>query len=131
MAAIGAVFLTYLRPGDALVHYTPLYGGTETLIGKVLPGWGIQPVPFTDGTAEEPLRRALDEGARRGPMKMVYLETPNPTNAMIDLVLAWATVDAWARGSAQTPLVVCDNTMLGPVFQMPLAHGVDMCVYSL
>ena len=36
MAAIGAVMLTYLRPGDALVHYTPLYGGTETLIGKVL-----------------------------------------------------------------------------------------------
>ena len=132
MAAIGAVMLTYLRPGDALVHYTPLYGGTETLIGKVLPGWGIHPVPFTDGTAEEPLRRALEEAARHGPVKMVYLETPaNPTNAMIDLALARATVDAWARDSGQTPLVVCDNTMLGPVFQTPLAHGVDICVYSL
>jgi methionine-gamma-lyase len=63
---------------------------------------------------------------------MVYLETPaNPTNAMIDLALARATVDAWAPGSGQTPLVVCDNTMLGPVFQTPLAHGVDICVYSL
>ena len=99
MAAIGAVMLTYLRPGDALVHYTPLYGGTETLIGKVLPGWGIRPVPFTDGTTEEPLRIALEEAARQGPVKMVYLETPaNPTNAMIDLALARATVDAWARG---------------------------------
>src|SRR6186997_2047033 len=29
MAAISAVMLSYLRPGDALVHYTPLYGGTE------------------------------------------------------------------------------------------------------
>jgi len=132
MAGIGAVMLTYLRPGDALVHYTPLYGGTETLIGKVLPGWGIHPVAFTDGTAEEPLRRALEEAARLGPVKMVYLETPaNPTNAMIDLALARATVDAWARDSGQTPLVVCDNTMLGPVFQTPLAHGVDICVYSL
>ena len=132
MAAISAVMLTYLRPGDALVHYTPLYGGTETLIGKVLPGWDIRPVPFTDGTAEEPLRRALDEAAQRGPVKMVYLETPaNPTNAMIDLALARATIDAWARGSGQKPLVVCDNTMLGPVFQTPLAHGVDICVYSL
>ena len=52
MAAIRAVMLTYLRPGDALVHYTPLYGGTETLIGKVLPGWGIRPVPFTDGVTK-------------------------------------------------------------------------------
>ena len=132
MAAIGAVMLTYLRPGDALVHYTPLYGGTETLIGKVLPGWGIRPVPFTDGATEAPLRAALEEAARQGPVKMVYLETPaNPTNAMIDLALVRATVDAWARGSGQTPLVVCDNTMLGPVFQTPLAHGVDICVYSL
>ena len=63
---------------------------------------------------------------------MVYLETPaNPTNAMIDLALVRATVDAWAKTSGQTPLVVCDNTMLGPVFQTPLAHGVDICVYSL
>jgi cystathionine beta-lyase/cystathionine gamma-synthase len=132
MAAIGAVMLTYLRPGDALVHYTPLYGGTETLIGKVLSGWGIHPVAFTDGTVEEPLRRALEEAARLGPVKMVYLETPaNPTNAMIDLALTRATVDAWARNSGQTPLVVCDNTMLGPVFQTPLAQGVDICVYSL
>ena len=132
MAAISAVMLTYLRPGDALVHYTPLYGGTETLIGKVLPGWDIRPVSFTDGTAEEPLRRALEAAERHGPVRMVYLETPaNPTNAMIDLALARATIDLWARGSDQKPLVVCDNTMLGPVFQTPLAHGVDICVYSL
>ena len=32
---------------------------------------------------------------------------------------------------ARAPLVVCDNTMLGPVFQTPLTHGVDICVYSL
>ena len=132
MAAISAVMLTYLRPGDALVHYTPLYGGTETLIGKVLPGWGIQPGAVHRRHRPRPLRRALDDAARRGPVKMVYLETPaNPTNAMIDLALARATVDTWARGSGQTPLVVCDNTMLGPVFQTPLAHGVDICVYSL
>ena len=50
---------------------------------------------------------------------------------MIDLALARATVDAWAATSGQKPLVICDNTMLGPVFQTPLAHGVDICVYSL
>ena len=110
----------------------PRHRGTETLIGKVLPGWGIRPVPFTDGTAEEPLRCALDEAARHGPVKMVYLETPaNPTNSMIDLALVRATVGAWAKASGRAPLVVCDNTMLGPVFQTPLAHGCDICVYSL
>ena len=49
MAAIAAVFLTHCRPGDAIVHYSPLYGGTETLLGKVMTGWGIKPIPFVDG----------------------------------------------------------------------------------
>ena len=30
-----------------------------------------------------------------------------------------------------TPIIVCDNTLLGPVFQRPLLHGADVCVYSL
>jgi cystathionine beta-lyase/cystathionine gamma-synthase len=29
------------------------------------------------------------------------------------------------------PLVVCDNTLLGPVFQKPISLSVDICVYSL
>ncbi len=132
MAAISAVALTYLRPGDAVVHYTPLYGGTETLFGNVLTQWGIKPIPFTDGMTPEALVCALDNAARCGPVKMIYLETPaNPTNALIDLRMVRETVDGWARASGQQPLVVCDNTMLGPVFQQPLDFGVDICVYSL
>ena len=33
------------------------------------------------------------------------------------------------RGNA--PVVVCDNTLLGPLFQKPLLHGADISVYSL
>ena len=29
------------------------------------------------------------------------------------------------------PVVVCDNTLLGPIFQKPLQHGADISVYSL
>ncbi|MEL7390819.1 MAG: PLP-dependent transferase, partial [Pseudomonadota bacterium] len=76
MAAISAVALSYLRPGDALVHYTPLYGGTETLFGKVFPQWGIKPIPFIEGLNAEQLLYALEKAARHGPVKMVYLETP-------------------------------------------------------
>lgn len=132
MAAISAVALTYLGPGDTVVHYTPLYGGTETLFAKVLTGWGITPVPFTEGLSADAVRTALDRAAGIGPVKMVYLETPaNPTNALIDLRMVRGVVDDWAKGRDHTPLIVCDNTMLGPVFQQPLDHGVDICVYSL
>ncbi len=132
MAAISAVCLTYLRPGDAVVHYTPLYGGTETLFAKVLAGWDIKPVPFTDGMDEAGFRAALDRAAQQGPVKMVYLETPaNPTNAMTDIAMIKRAVTDWAMQTGQSPIIVCDNTMLGPVFQTPLELGVDICVYSL
>lgn len=132
MSAISSVALSYLRPGDAIVHYTPLYGGTETLLGKVFTQWGVTPVAFTDGTGAASLLAALDQARRSGPVKIVYLETPaNPTNAMIDLALMRREVDAWSRGAEHRPIIVCDNTMLGPVFQQPIDFGVDICVYSL
>jgi methionine-gamma-lyase len=132
MAAISAVALAYLRPNDVLVHYTPLYGGTETLFGKVFTGWGVKPIPFTDGLEPGNLLYALEKGARHGPVKMVYLETPaNPTNALIDLKMVRDVVDNWSKVTGQKPIIVCDNTMLGPVFQQPLKFGIDICVYSL
>jgi cystathionine beta-lyase/cystathionine gamma-synthase len=132
MAAISAVLLTLVRPGDAVVHYTPLYGGTETLLGKVFPGWGIKPVPFSDGLHEHAVVDALDKGVAQGPVRLLYLETPaNPTNAMIDLAMTRRVVDKWSERTGYKPIIVCDNTMLGPVFQKPLDLGVDLCVYSL
>jgi methionine-gamma-lyase len=29
------------------------------------------------------------------------------------------------------PIIGCDNTLLGPVFQSPLRHGADLAIYSL
>lgn len=131
MAAISAVALTYLRPGDTLVHYSPLYGGTATLFEDVMAQWQVNSVSFTDGLREAGLREALEQGAKAGPVRMIYLETPaNPTNAMIDLAMIRRVVDDWT-GDGKRPVIVCDNTMLGPVFQKPLEHGVDICVYSL
>lgn len=132
MAAIGALFLALTRPGDAVVHYTPLYGGTETLLDKVMPAWGVKSIPFTDGLSDAALSRALERAARHGPVKMLYLETPaNPTNAIIDLAMTRQVVDRWSRATGQRPLIVCDNTLLGPIFQKPLGLGIDICVYSL
>ncbi len=132
MAAISAVALTFLRPGDALVHYTPIYGGTETLFRKMMPQFGVKPIPFTDGASDGALLYTLEKAARHGPVKMVYLETPsNPTNAMIDLKMVREIVDKWGKATGTTPLIVCDNTMLGPVFQRPMDYGIDINVYSL
>ena len=74
----------------------------------------------------------LKQAAGLGPVKMLYLETPaNPTNAIIDLAMTRQVVDQWSRSTGQRPVIVCDNTLLGPVFQKPLGLGIDICVYSL
>ena len=31
----------------------------------------------------------------------------------------------------QRPIIMCDNTLLGPIFQKPMQHGVDISLYSL
>ncbi len=39
--------------------------------------------------------------------------------------------DAIGKTQDHTPIVVCDNTLLGPVFQRPIEHGADISLYSL
>jgi cystathionine beta-lyase/cystathionine gamma-synthase len=132
MAAISAVFFTFVRPGDVIVHFSPLYGGTETLIRRVLAGFGMKSVEFRDGLSAAAIRAALEQAAQMGPVPIVYLETPaNPTNALIDFAAVKKAVDDFEGKTKTRPLIVCDNTMLGPVFQRPLEHGLDLAVYSL
>ncbi len=132
MAAISSVFLTFLRPGDAIVQSSPLYGGTETLIRKLLPDFGIQATDFHDGTSAAAVHDAVERARRLGPVKLIYVETPaNPTNAIIDFATIIAEADRLEAEQGIRPITVCDNTMLGPVFQRPLEHGFDLSVYSL
>jgi len=132
MAAIGTVFLTFLRPGDQIVHSTPLYGGTETLIRKILPEWGIGGSPFTDGLSRPQMEAALEAAAARGKVGLFYIETPaNPTNALIDLQAVAQVLAAFERRHGYRPVSACDNTMLGPIFQHPIRDGIDLSIYSL
>jgi hypothetical protein len=60
MAAISTTLLSFLVPGDVLVHSEPLYGGTEFLVHKVLPRFGIERVASAASTrrSRRPPRRA-------------------------------------------------------------------------
>jgi methionine-gamma-lyase len=49
----------------------------------------------------------------------------------VDFGIVRAAADRIAERQDVRPVVVCDNTLLGPLFQKPLAHGVDISVYSL
>src|SRR5271170_5054321 len=49
MSAISTVLWAHVRPGDVVLMSQPLYGGTETLIEKTLPAFGVRAVSFTQG----------------------------------------------------------------------------------
>src|SRR5579871_5293846 len=49
MSAISTVIWTHVRPGDVILMSQPLYGGTETLIEKTLPAFGVTAESFTEG----------------------------------------------------------------------------------
>jgi methionine-gamma-lyase len=130
MAAISTTLLTFVRPGDVVVHSEPIYGGTEFLLHNVLPRFGVERIGFAAGEAGA-LERAMEAaGGRR--VAVILVETPaNPTNALVD-IRACADAAAGRAGSdGQRPLVAVDNTFLGPLWQHPLRHGADLVLYSL
>ncbi len=130
MAAVTTSLLAYVRPGDVVLHSTPLYGGSDHFLRHVLPTWGVEAIGFPAGKSVATLEPALRERIGSRPVGAVLLETPaNPTNALVDI----AGVAGLARRLAQPgrrPVVLVDNTFLGPLWQQPLKHGADVVLYS-
>jgi methionine-gamma-lyase len=138
MAAISTALWNYVRPGDVILMSQPLYGGTETLIDKTLPGFGVHAVGFSSGHDRHAVRQAADQAhtlarTHGGRVSLIMTETPaNPTNSLVDLALMREISEQLgAQQPGARPPVIVDNTFLGPVFQRPLALGADLVVYSL
>lgn len=130
MAAIATTILTFLRPGDVILHSEPIYGGTEYLITHVLPEFDIKAVPFPAGSeGPEVAERLLSDNAISDRLGMIFIETPaNPTNDLVD-IRHFSEV-AKRYGKSRKVVLVVDNTFLGPLFQHPLKFGADLVIYS-
>lgn len=129
MSAIATVLLANVRPGDTIVHSAPLYAATETLIGKILGRFGVHWLDFPAGASRQEIDTVLAK-ANAGRVPLIYLESPaNPTNALVDIEAVRASSEAVF--GADRPLIVIDNTFLGPLWQKPLRHGADLVIYSL
>jgi methionine-gamma-lyase len=132
MAAISTTLLTFLRPGDVLVHSEPVYGGTEFLADKILPQFGVKRVGFSDVPGARTLEQAVEEAKSLGRIGMILIETPaNPTNTLFDIERCAAVANSLQRPDGTRPLLAVDNTFLGPLWQQPLRHGADLVLYSL
>jgi cystathionine gamma-lyase len=117
MAAVAAVLVPALVPGDVVVVPGDSYPGVASIATQQLRPRGIE---VRIVTSDEAAIRAALPGAT-----LAWIETPsNPGLAVLDVAaLAAAAHDAGA-------LLAVDNTLATPLLQRPLALGADLAVAS-
>jgi len=131
MSAIATLLLTFVQPGDVVVHSGPLYAATETLIAKILSRFGVSYLDFPSGASREEIDAVIAKAKAKGRVALIYLESPaNPTNQLVDVEAVTAARNA-AFVEAERPPIAIDNTFLGPLWAHPLKQGADISVYSL
>jgi methionine-gamma-lyase len=126
MAAISTSLLALVPLGGAVLFARPVYGGTDFLLEHLLPDLGMATREFPAGADAATVDdHCLSLAAAGAPCRMIFLETPaNPTMTLTDIA---AIAEVAHRHDA---LCMVDNTLLGPLYQQPLAHGADLVVYS-
>jgi methionine-gamma-lyase len=121
MAAISTLLLSNLKTGDKVLSHFSLYGGSNELLYKVLPEFGVSPV-IVDLRELDKVEDILKKDRS---IRLMYLETPaNPTIQCVDI----AELSKMAKRYGM--VVACDNTFATPFLQQPFKYDVDFVVHS-
>lgn len=118
MSAISSTVLSFVEPGDRIVAVRHVYPDAFRLFGTLMKRMRVA-VDYVDGRDEEAVAKALP-GAR-----LFYMESPTSWVMEAHDVGALA-----ALAKRHGVLTVIDNSWASPVFQQPLALGVDLVIHS-
>ena len=130
MAAISTVLLEFLKPSDLLLFSSPLYGGSDHFIKKILTKFGINILEFRVGMKKDEIISMVEKSGMADKLMMIYIETPaNPTNDLIDIRESKDIAEHFSKDEHKVILAV-DNTYMGPIWQHPIRHGADLVLYS-
>lgn len=125
LSATSTLFQAALKPGDSIVAYSDMYGGTYRLLEQVMRPWGLD-ARYTDETDAGAIAALIDDTTR-----MVWIETPtNPMLRLLDIAGVAEAVKAEARRRGIDVWLVVDNTFATPALQRPLELGADVVVHS-
>ncbi|MGG6296975.1 trans-sulfuration enzyme family protein [Leptolyngbya sp. AN02str] len=120
MAAISALMLHLLKPGDHVVMSDVAYVGAAELMNGLIPGLGIQ-VTRVNTTDLDAVQAAILPHT-----KLVHIETPcNPIVRLSDI---WAIAQIAHAAGAKLSV---DSTFATPVATQPLRLGADFVIHSL
>lgn len=121
MAAITAAVLHCVEAGDHVIAVQNVYGPANNLLNRYLRQKMGLSVTFVPGEELDDFRRALTDRTR-----LIYLESPSTAVfGLQDL----AAVAQLAREHGVRTMI--DNTWATPIFQQPLALGIDLEVHSV
>ena len=121
VAALAAVFTTFLNSGDHAIVSEVCYSATNLLFREYLPKKYNIEVTLLDTTDTEAVREAV-----RPNTKLIHVETPgNPTTGISDLE---AIAEIAHKAGA---LMSVDATFAGPISIYPLKHGADLEIHSM
>ena len=118
LAAQSAV-LELLRPGDHIIAFDDLYGGTFRLLEEIktkTSGLSISYVDYNKIDLKNVIRKNT---------KLIWIETPtNPLLKITDLKKISEIAKKYKI------LTICDNTFSSPINQKPLDFGIDIVNHS-
>ena len=118
LAAQSAV-LELLRPGDHILAFDDLYGGTFRLLEEIKTKTSGLEISYVDYNKID-LKNVIRKNT-----KLIWIETPtNPLLKITDL----KKISKIAK--KHKILTICDNTFSSPINQKPLDFGIDIVNHS-
>lgn len=118
-AAIYAGVMSVVNAGDHIVSVRAPYTWAHKLFTQTLPRFGVSHT-YIDGTEVANWQQAIQPNTR-----LFYLESPNSWTFELQDIAAVATL---AKQHGITTII--DNSYATPIYQQPIALGVDMCLQS-
>ena len=119
LAAETTILLSLLSPGDHIIAFDDLYGGTKRLFNHVFSKYNFE-VSYVDATIASEVEKAITPSSR-----LIWIETPSNPLLKLSDIRAIAAI-----AQKHELILVVDNTFLSPYFQKPLDLGADIVVHS-
>lgn len=118
-SAIFASVFSNVQSGDHIVSVRNPYTWAQKMFNNILPRFNIT-TTYIDGTHIENFERAILPNTR-----VIYLESPNSWDYAIQDLKAVADL-----AKAENIITICDNSYCTPLYQKPIALGIDMVLQS-
>lgn len=118
-SAIYAAVMANVALGDHIVSVSKPYTWAQKLFNHILPRFGVT-TTYVDGSDTRNFEQAILPNT-----KIIYLESPNSWSLGLQDLAAIA-----ALAKSRDILTICDNSYCTPLYQKPLALGIDLSLQS-